>query len=386
MRIAFEASALDGTNPTGTSTFLVELLRGLARIDTTNDYMLLSSGGPAKDPFTGGQLVVEQANFRQRRLGIPPSLLWRGWHHLQLPPIELLVGPVDVLHCPSYVAPASLPRCATVATIHDLVSFKLPETLPPRDRAWNQRAIRLLVDRADHLLADSESTRTDLIEVLGLPPERITTVHLAARSHLSPAPHPNDASLRAGYGIQGAYFLYVGAIQPRKNVGRIVEAFRRLRGTLPTPVKLVLAGGWGWLSDEVLAQLEHDTGSDILNLGRVPDAHLGALYRGALGLVYPSLYEGFGLPVLEAMACGCPAIASNVSSLPEVAGSAGLLVSPTDTDAIEAAMRSLATDEQLRADLASRSVLQASTFSWQRAARETLGVYQGLTNRRSRAA
>jgi len=230
-------------------------------------------------------------------------------------------------------------------------------------------------------VADSNATRADLVRHYGVAESKVHVVHLGRDESLAPVHDPQvRAAARVHAGIGERYLFYVGTLQPRKNLSRVVQAFARLAGAPGMhDVQLVLAGKRGWLYDELFAEVERcGLGGRVLFPGYVDGADLPALYGGALGFVYPSLYEGFGIPVLEAQACGVPVMTSNNSSLPEVAGDAALLVDPTDVDAIAEAMRRLATDDALRAELVQRGFENVKRFSWEKCARETLAVLESV--------
>jgi glycosyltransferase involved in cell wall biosynthesis len=234
------------------------------------------------------------------------------------------------------------------------------------------------------VLADSVATKTDLVRAYSANPAKVHVVYLGRDEALAPV-HDVTAlvEMRGRHGIAGRYLLYIGTLQPRKNLDRVVDAFARLADNPAlADVQLVLAGKRGWLYDALFAQVERlGLSGRVLFPGYVPASDLPALLGGALAFVFPSLYEGFGLPVLEAGACGVPVITSNTSSLPEVAGDAALLVDPYDVDAIAEAMYRLVTDDALRAELARRGLENVKRFSWEKCARETLAVIEGLGTR-----
>jgi glycosyltransferase involved in cell wall biosynthesis len=229
------------------------------------------------------------------------------------------------------------------------------------------------------ILADSAATAADLTAAHGVDSARVRVVYLGRDETLAPV---RDglvlANAQARYGIGGRYLLYVGTLQPRKNLARVISAFSQLASASAlADVQLVLAGKRGWLYDDLFTQVARlGLAGRVLFPGYIPESDLPALLGGALAFVYPSLYEGFGIPVLEAGACGVPVITSNTSSLPEVAGDAALLVDPYDVDAIADAMYRLVTDEALRAELTRRGAENVKRFSWEKCARETLAVLE----------
>jgi glycosyltransferase involved in cell wall biosynthesis len=294
-----------------------------------------------------------------------------------------LTRPPDVLFVPAHVVPLVHPRLS-VATVHDLGYLTFPTSHREGDRRYLNWSTGWNARRSAAVLADSQATKTDLIRAYGVEGGKVHVVYLGRDEALAPVREESIlARARARYGIAGPYLLYVGTLQPRKNLARLVEAFGRLRVD-PTfaGVQLAFAGKRGWLYDDLFALVGRlDLEGRVLFPGYVEEGDLSALYSGALAFLFPSLYEGFGIPVLEAQACGVPVMTSNNSSLPEVAGDAALLVDPHDVDAIAAAMARLATDEALRAELVRRGFENVKRFSWEKCARETLAVLEGVVEK-----
>jgi glycosyltransferase involved in cell wall biosynthesis len=240
----------------------------------------------------------------------------------------------------------------------------------------------LAVRRADHILADSHATQADLVALLNVPPERVTTVHLAADSAFRPLPEEETRRILAQYSLQPGYLLFVGTLEPRKNVPGLLQAYRSLFERRVTTAPLVLVGSKGWLYDEIFQRVaELGLTKQVRFIHDASDADLPGLYNGASVLAIPSFYEGFGLPALEALSCGTPAVAANRASLPEVVGEAGLLVDPDDPEDIAQALARVLTDEPLRLRLRQLGLAQAARFTWERTARETLAVYQTVLAR-----
>ena len=290
----------------------------------------------------------------------------------------------DVFHCPHWMVPAQdrtggLPR---IFTIYDLIPIVRPEYVGDAHSAWFQQLLnRIDVDR-DWAISISEFTRMEFCERTGMSPERVTVAPLAAAAYFRPV---NDrdviAATRLRYHVpEGEYLLCLAAPQPRKNLAQLIRSFFRLLDEQGRPdTHLVLAGskGQGWMYDEILAAAESSSKykSRLIFTGFVAEEDLAALYSGAVAFVFPSLYEGFGLPALEAMACGTPVITSSTTSLPEVVGDAALLVDPMDPDALRDAMSTILSDHSLRADLRRKGLLRATEFSWTRCAELTAGAY-----------
>ena len=263
----------------------------------------------------------------------------------------------------------------TVLTVHDLIFRHLPDHHKPLNRWYLNLTVPLYCRRATHIIAVSECTRRDLMAAYAVPPEKITVVHEAADPRFRPQPPEAVAAVRARYDLPERFLLFVGTIEPRKNLARLLAAFEVIHGEGLTD-GLVIVGRRGWLYGDFFARLEQSPARRaVIFPGYVPDEELPLWYSAADVLAYPSLYEGFGLPPLEAMACGTPVVVSNVSSLPEVVGDAALLVDPDDISELTVALWRLLTDEGLRAEMREKGLKRAAHFSWEKAARETLAVY-----------
>ncbi len=266
----------------------------------------------------------------------------------------------------------------TVLTVHDLIYHLFPEHHKPLNYYYLNLTMPLYCRRADAIIAVSQSTRSDLIAHYGIDPGKVSVVYEAAAPHFRPASAQHVARVRAGYDLPERFVLHVGTLEPRKNLSRLVDAFCVLRRDVPD-ARLVLVGAKGWLYEGFFRRLE-DLGlqDSVQLLGYVPDADLPAVYSAATVCVLPSVYEGFGLPVLEAMACGVPVACSRAASLPEVGGEAVRYFDPLDSDDMAAALRDVWHDEELRHEMAQQGLAQAARFSWSRAAVETLAVYSRL--------
>lgn len=348
------------------------LIRALAELDRDTRYVLFSAGrDPDPRPWP--------ANFTARPAPLSDRQLSILWHRLRLPaPIEWFTGPLDLFHSPDFVLPP-VRRARTALTIHDLSFLRYPECFSPPLLRYLLNAVPRSVERADLILADSSSTRDDLMEMLGVPAERIRVVYAGVEPSFEPRPLPEVDAVRQRYGIGRPYLLGLGTLQPRKNFVRLIEAYRLLRQEQGIPHQLVIGGGRGWLYEPIIeAAKAHGLGDDVLLIGFVDDGDLAALYTGAEAFVFPSLYEGFGLPVLEAMACGTPVVAASTSSLPEVAGEAALLVSPHDTGALAEAMAQVLGNDALRTTLRMRGFEQCRRFTWRAAAQDLLACYTDL--------
>ena len=364
MRIGIDFTA--GLNQrAGVGRLTRQLFSALFEHDRSNDYRLLYAPSGATDL----RAAPSQGNIRLKRLPLPER--WQNvvWHRLRLPAwADVLAGGVDVFHSPDF-ALAPVRSARTVVTVHDLTFVMRPECAVPSLRSYLRRVVPRSVHRADRVLADSKATADDLMRLYQVPAERLEVVYSAADARFRPLPPPEAEALLEGLDIPRPFILTVGTLEPRKNVARLVDAFL----SLDLPHHLVVVGARGWLYADLLAKLQQPR---IHAPEQVTDGQLVALYNLADVFVYPSLYEGFGIPALEAMACGAPVAVSNVSSLPEVVGQAGLTFDPEDTAAIAAAVRRLAGDEPLRQELRAAGFEQAAKFSWSASAAQIERIYE----------
>ncbi len=372
MHIGIDAHAI-GAQQGGNETYIRNLIVALAELDQENQYTLYFSVAQAAAAWRN-----RYANFSVRLLP-PPTPLVRVPLALAL---ELRRRPVDVLHV-QYTAPPFCP-VPVVTTIHDLAFEHLPETFTRRGKAQLRLTVRRTARQAAQILTVSEFSRQDIINTYRLPPERITVTHNGCEAQFTPQPSSDrEAEMtRQKFGIARDYLLAVGSVQPRKNLVRLLRAYAMLRAQQPSfQLQLVIVGRQLWLYKEVLREIKQQNfATDVIVTGYASDEDLPALYRSAVALVYPSLFEGFGLPPLEAMACGTPVITSNCSSLPEVVGDAALLVNPYEAADITQTIWRLAQDVALRAQLREAGIEQARQFTWRAAAEKTLAVYQAIAH------
>jgi glycosyltransferase involved in cell wall biosynthesis len=324
------------------------------------------------------QPALPAPNFSWRPTRLTERWLARLWYRLHLPLwIETWTGPLDLFHAPDFVLPPVRPDTRTIVTIHDLSFVREPETVMPGMLPHLHKWVPHSVRRADHVIAVSEATRQDLIKLYQTPPEKISVLYHGVTPNFEPVTDPAKlAAVRQKYGLgERPFVLSVGTIQPRKNYQRLIQALAKLN----SPVALVIIGSKGWKYEDIFNEVARlDLAERVHFLGFVADADLAALYSAATLFVYPSLYEGFGLPVLEAMACGTPVVASNQSALPEVVGEAGLLVNPRDVEAMAAAIARLLTEPDLHRCLAEAGRARAANFTWANMALKLLDLYQKI--------
>lgn len=362
MHVAIDARLAD-ISPGGIAQYTLQLARALAALPGEQHVTLLRSARPRVP-------AEDVAGVRVRRMLTPPH---HRWERLALA-LELLPLRPRVLHSPDFIPPLRL-GWRSVITVHDLGFLHFPDTLTPASRRYYGQ-IRRAVREADRIIAVSRCTRDDLVHLLGVGPERITVILEAADPTFRPI-EPESARAIAGrlLGVDRPYLLFVGSFEPRKNLVTLLEAFARVRRE--QDILLALVGRRGWLYEPIFERLRAlDLEPHVRIVEGISHAMLPPLYSAAQALAFPSLYEGFGLPPLEAMACGCPVVASDRAALPEIIGDAGLLVPADDPAALALALLRVSSDPRLRSALIQRGLARARTFSWQRAARETLAVYR----------
>ncbi|HLG50710.1 MAG TPA: glycosyltransferase family 1 protein [Chloroflexota bacterium] len=350
----------------GTATYIRGLLQGFRQVAGANDEVVV---------------LVSRRDHQSRLMGpFRHYVVWTPCHHRferWTLGAELRRLSVDVVHSPDFIPPARLGAAwARVVTVHDLAFLRFPELLTAESRRYYGQVYRA-VREADRIIAVSEATRRDILELTGARAEKIAVIAEGVDPILRTLPPDGSARrLVERFGLDRPYFLFVGTLEPRKNLMRLITAFGLFRQrTGPHGPLLALAGQRGWLVDD-LDQAAAQLGDAVRFLGGVTREDLVALYDRAIALVLVSLYEGFGLPALEAMARGCPVVGANVAALPEVIGDAGLLVEPTDVEGIAQALACLWDDPTLRRELGARGRCRSSRFDWLTAARQTLAVYR----------
>ncbi len=357
MHLGLDASRVTVARRTGTESYALHLSRALLRQAGSHHVTLYFRDAPAPGLFDSGKARI-----------IPFPRLWT---HLRLS-AEIVQRPPDVLFVPAHVVPVVCPVPAVV-TIHDLGYRHFPDAHPFTQRLYLDLSTRFSARAAAHVIADSEATKRDLIRFYRTPAEKVTVVYPGRDEALR---RVEAASVRTKYRLPETYLLHVGTLQPRKNLIRLIQATDRARRHAPN-LTLVLAGRTGWLSEPILEAAR--AAPHVRLLQYVPDGDLAGLYSGAAAFVFPSLYEGFGFPALEAMACGTPVICSNTASLPEVVGDAALRVNPLDVAELAEAIRRVLSDAELSAALRAKGSEQVQRFSWEKAARETWGVLEKVT-------
>jgi glycosyltransferase involved in cell wall biosynthesis len=356
---------------TGIATYVSGLVDGLTKVDRENRYSLFVSyenaglfpeDGPSRRKVFGPR-IIDNTNVRVL------------WEHTFLAR-EIRRRNIDVLHSPTFVSPAFC-RIPSVITIPDMNFFLYPAKHPPLKRWYFHSCIPRAARRAQKVIAISENTRQDVLRILGLSADKVVTVYCGVNPRFKPVSDEEALKrIRKKYGLDRSFVLFLGMIQPMKNLVRLIQAFKETVRRGFTGV-LVLAGPKGWGYVEAAAEVQRQAlDGQVIFPGPIRDEELPGLLSAAEIFVYPSLYEGFGLPPLEAMACGVPVVVSSSSSLPEVVGDAGLVVDPLNVGELAAAMWRALTDSALRDQLRARGFEQAKRFTWEEAARQTLEVYK----------
>jgi glycosyltransferase involved in cell wall biosynthesis len=369
MRIAIDASAIPRLMA-GAGVYTYELVRALAAVNDRHRLIILARPG-----------LFDDLAARTKRLHVvhvrPSSRPGRLFWEQTVLPVLLRRLRVDVLHSPHHHTPALAPGVRRVVTIHDVTFMLLPDRYPLSRRLYMETLTRASARVADAIITPSQVVRDEVVERLGVPAERVVVIPYAAAPQFTPVDEPTIEALRQKYRLPDRYVLSVGSLEPGKNRARLFLAYARLRAEGLDDCPLVVVGQPAWRYERDV-ELTGGLGlRDLVRyLGYVPSEDLPGLYSGATLFAFPSLYEGFGLPVLEAMACGTPVVASSTSAIPEVAGDAALLIDPRDADAIAEAMSRLLADEVLLGQLRARGLERASRFSWERTARDTLSVYE----------
>ena len=352
----------------GISQYLLYLLPALAQLDEQNSYHLFHS-------------------FREKRDLTPPNAgnfhrhtAWTPCHHrLEQWSLgaELLPHRLELHHSPDFIPPKFGAK-RFVITVHDLNFIYYPQYLTEESRRYYLHQIEWATRHAAHISADSEQTRQDLIEQLKVPAKKVTTIPLAANPLYSqPISEHAAKQTLAKYKLPAGYILFVGTLEPRKNIPTLLQAYAQLRAEQLFDLPLLLVGGKGWLYEEIFATIERlNLSDDVIHLQGISDSELAHLYKMASVLTTPSHYEGFGLPALEAMHCGCPIILSDRGSLPEVAGNAGIILPPEDISAWANSISKVVTDSECRQKMIDAGKQQATKFNWQKTARLTLSIYQ----------
>ncbi|MBE3092200.1 MAG: glycosyltransferase family 4 protein [Actinobacteria bacterium] len=378
-KIGIDISTLLNHGPyIGAGRYIINLVRNLLEIDNKNTYVLtgrytsteyLEIAYNLKKDFENNKIELKFYRTPQKKLDL--------WNRFKFPPIEFLGFKADILHCPDYLIPPIMNK-NIILTIHDLAFIRFPEFNFDWFIKKYAREVKKNAQISKKIIADSKSTKNDIVKFFKIDPSRIGVVYLAADSIFKKLPEKEiDRSVPKEYKINKKYILSVGTIEPRKNFITLIKAFNHIKQKKADfSYKLVITGRTGWKSEATYLERENSPyRDDILFIGRVPDKDLVQIYNQAELFVYPSLFEGFGLPPLEAMSCGLPVIASDTSSLKEVIGNAGILVTAGDESKLKKQILHVLENEEIKEELKRKSLIQAKKFSWEETARKTLEIY-----------
>lgn len=382
MHIAVDATPLGEQLRAGVATYTLNLLKSLAKLDLKNKYTIY---GVRLAPE---ELAIKSDNFKIKKM---PDIFrfWSVWYSLWYSwafwyytgfPVQLFVDKPDIFLSTHPALPLYCP-CPKIAVVHDLSFLRDKSFFKSRSQVILRKQLLHVVRRAKVIIAVSESTKKDLINFVKASPEKVAVIYEGYDTDAYKPQFDTDEVKALGqrYGIGGHYVLYVGTLEPRKNISRLIEAFASLKKQGGMQHKLVIAGKKGWFYNDIFQTVtRRGVDNEVVFTGYVPDRDLPLLISGADLFVYPSLYEGFGLPPLEAMACGIPVITSDSSSLPEVVGNAGILVDPHSVDEIAKAMYQVLSNAELREQMQHRGLDRARMFSWEKTAEETLKVFEAI--------
>jgi len=353
----------------GVGKFTTNLMRALIEVDKKNRYVLCAFGDP---------LRMKSDEFKIKFTWIPRKVYMGLWKVLGIEiPYNWLSGKADVYFFPNFIKlPTSIGK--SIIAIHDLAFIKFPETTEPKNLIFLRKYLKSSVESSDHIVVISESTKKDVIEELGVRNEKITVVPLALPEEIRKNPSTYEISaIKDKFGLD-KYILFVGTLEPRKNLPRLIQAFEGLSSKYPE-LKLVLVGKRAWGVEQLdNAVANSPVKQKIIFPGYLKDTELSAIYSAASVFAFPSLYEGFGMPILEAFSYGVPIVTSNVSSMPEVAGDAALLINPLDVRELIGAIDKLLSDHGFKENLIKKGKLQLRNFSWDKSAREFAKILETM--------
>ncbi len=379
----------------GISRYIRSLLTELAKRPGQHEYTIFVNGREVVErlqEFTGknsAALSGEEDGHERHRVQTHITYIpvpWPeskpisrvAWEQLKLPSL-VREKRIDVLHSPANVLPEMLPRsCAGVVTLHDLAFLRYPHVLTRSKRVYHRTFTMRSLQHATMIIANSNSTKQDAIELAGIPASRLQTVYPCIDERFSSVVYKGDIqAFRHAHGLTQGYLLYLGTLEPRKNIATLIEAYAQLRAIYGREEKLVLAGGKGWLYDSIFEKIQKlGLESEVIFPGFVSDSDQLLWYHSASAFVYPSLYEGFGIPVAEALACGIPVVTSNVSSLPEAGATIALTIDPRDKEAMARALYKALTDESVRERCRKLAASVAQQFSARTMVEQTIAVYE----------
>lgn len=384
MKIAIDISPLATPKRTGIGNFTFNFCKYLLKVERENEYILFSN---SYGHFQSLREAIDEIGVRQFRnvsphiSRVPRTILELMWKYIHIPSVEYLVHEkIDVFHIMGIINPP-LRTAKLVATIYDLIPIKFPDFFDEKTRRHFNCYFNNVIPKADVVIAISNSTKEDILEYFDIPGNKVEVVAPGFDSELYKQIQEKNMidKIKAKYGIDRKYILFVGTLEPRKNLERLIKTYSILPDYLKKDYLLVICGTKGWFFEGIFrAVKELKLEEKVIFTGYVPDEDIPLLMNGAEVFVYPPLYEGFGLPPLEAMACGTPVISSKVSSLPEVVGDAGILINPNDVEELSNAIQRVLSSNELRAQLSEKGLKQASRFSWERTTSKIVEIYNKM--------
>ena len=376
MKIGFDISA-QSLPRSGMGQYQYHLLKHLLEIDQKNFYHLYAFNFRNRKRFK--EIKFPAKNYKIQILPIPQRLIILWWMMMRRPLFNRLIKKCDVYHLSEICIPP-VKKAKTVAFIHDLTTILFPQHHKKSNIFLHSRRFKA-IRKVDAILTNSESTKKDIVEHLKIKPDKIFVTHLGADERFRLMKESEVIPVLKKYKLKKPYILFVGTLEPRKNVKTLIQAFNQLKQSHRIPHQFVLAGQKGWLYKSIFKAIESSPyKSDIQYTDYVKDTDLPALMNGAEVFVYPSFYEGFGLPVLEAMQCGVPVITSNISSMPEVGGGASLYINPESADELAEKIYSVINNPDFQKELSKKGIERAKQFSWEKCARKTLKAYESLAS------
>jgi glycosyltransferase involved in cell wall biosynthesis len=374
MKIGIDISLTVGEKA-GVGYYTANLVDALAKIDRINEYLLYPFFYYIYHPDFKTAIAPHQKNFYLHYEKIPKKIIDRLWYSRV--PRKWILGNVDILHSTTFCAPRDH-YGKLIVTIYDISFLTLPECHTETNRRHCLNGTLDAVKFADRIIAISNHGKQELIKYFDIDPDRIVVTHLAAKDIFVPCGVEEQNRVLEKYGISPHFIFTIGSFEPRKNIGTLIRAYVNLPEIVKKKHPLVIGGGKGWLNSDVDTLIASQASDRILRIGYVDEQDLPALYSAAAVFVYPSLYEGFGLPILEAMSCGAPVIASNTSSMPEIGGNAALFFDPADVRQLTAILLEVTGNENLRKELCRKGRERSGQFSWEKTAKETLKIYEAL--------
>lgn len=373
VRIAIDFRSTIG-QPAGIGRFTNNLVKQIALLDSRNKYILYSFY-PKMPNKEIKEFIKKHPNLSLKTHPVPGRVMRYLWDYFKIP-IEFSIGEVDIIHIMDFLIP-KIKKARLIVTVHDISSILFPQWHTRYTRRWVKDRIHLAKENAHKIIVDSVHTKKDLVQRLDVSEDLITVIYGGVGEQFQPIKNQGVLNrVRERYNIKDKYLLFLGTLEPRKNIPGLIKAFHKIKNGFLN-YQLVIAGKRGWKFQEIFKTVgELRLEDKVIFTGYLPEEDTPSLYSGAQAFVYPTLYEGFGFPPLEAMACGTPVITSNLSSLPEVMGEAGILIDPNNIDELSRAIESVLSNEDLKRELRAKGLRQAAKFSWKRCAQETLKVYQ----------